>query len=232
MGIEISVEIDLKKKRKDTRVLVERMKVYRRIPEAFLNKDCSEALYESFARFPIKNPHWRFETIEYQGHKYLLDSIHEVAYDNQGRQFHYFRETKDGLEESTTVYIAAADGKTVEIYATNNGRVCIGTMGFDGNLGDDPNCYWIDNGCLSGLTEHAYTEAQKRYYELEDRLAFGDGETNMSVEEEEQAREFIEKGRNRQVIDRDQYGKPLTEIHWDCDEVLDYVTYEYMYAEE
>ena len=217
---------------KAPRVLLERMKVYRRVPKAFRSKDCNEALFKSFARFPVRNPHWQFETIEYQGHEYLLDTVHEVAYDDQGRQFHYFRETKDELEESTTVYIAAADGKTIEVMATNGGRVCIGTMGFDGSPGDDPNCYWIDNGCLSGLTERVYSDAQMRYYELEDRLSFGDGETNMTEEEKEQAWEFIEKGKNRQVIDRDQYGKPLTEIHWDCDEVLDYVTYEYTYAEE
>ena len=189
-------------------------------------------LYKSFARFPVKNPHWQFETVEYQGHEYLLDSIHEVAYDTQGRQIHYFRETKDELEETTTVYIAAADGKTVEINATNKGRVCIGTMGFAGSPCDDPYWYWIDNGCLSGLTDREYTDAQKRYMDLEERLDWGDGECNMTEEERQQAWDFIEHGKNRLVLDRNQYGKSLREIHWDCDEVIDYTTYEYTYAKE
>ncbi len=218
-------------KQKAPRILLERMKVYRRVPKAFRSKDCNDALYKSFARFPIKNPHWQFESIEYQGHEYLLDSVHEVAYDAQGRQFHYFRETQDELEETTTVYIAAANGKTVEINATSRGRVYIGTMGFVGSPIDDPNCYWIDNGCLNGLTERLYTDAQKRYMDLQERLDLGDGETNMTMEEEKQAREFIEHGKNRQVIEKDKYGKSLREIHWDCDEVLDYITYEYIYEE-
>ncbi len=217
---------------KTPRILLERMKVYRRVPSKYMHKDCCPELYKSFARFPIKNPHWQFETVEYQGHEYLLDSIHEVAYDAQGRQFHYFRETQDELEETTTVYIAAADGKTVEINATNTGRVSIGTMGFVGSPADDPYCHWIDNGNERWLTEKELTDAQKRYMDLEDRLTFGDCETNMTVEEEEQAREFIEQGHNCQVIEKDQYGKSLREIHWDCDEVLDYITYEYTYAEE
>ena len=219
-------------KQKTPRILLERMKVYRRVPSKYMHKDCSPELYKSFARFPIKNPHWQYETVECQGHEYLLDSIHEVAYDAQGRQFHYFRETQDELEETTTVYIAAADGKTVEINATNTGRVCIGTVGFDGSPVDDPYCHWIDNGNERWLTEKELTDAQKRYMDLEDRLTFGDGETHMTVEEEEQAREFIEHGHNCQVIEKDKFGKPLREIHWDCDEVLDYITHEYMYAEE
>ena len=219
-------------KQKTPRILLERMKVYRRIPKAFRNKDCNADLYKSFARFPIKNPHWQFETVEYQGHEYLLDSIHEVAYDAQGRQFHYFRETQDELEETTTVFIEAADGKTVEVNATSGGRVCIGTVGFDGSPADDPNCYWIKNGCLDWITERKYTEAQKRYMELEDRLYFGDGESHMTMEEEEQARAFIEEGKNRQIIEKDKYGKSLLEIHWDCDEVLDYIVHEYVYEEE
>ena len=218
--------------KKAPRILLERMKVYRRVPKAFRNKDCNETLYKSFARFPIKNPHWQYETVEYQGHEYLLDSIHEVAYDAQGRQFHYFRETQDEMEETTTVYIATADGKTVEINATNTGRVCIGTMGFDGSPADDPYCHWIVDGNERGLTERVYSEAQKRYMEFEERLDWGDGETNMTIEEEEQARAFIEEGRNCQIIEKDKYGNPLLEIHWDCDEVLDYIVHEYVYEEE
>lgn len=218
-------------KQKTPRILLERMKVYRRVPSKYMHKDCCPELYKSFARFPIKNPHWQFETVEYQGHEYLLDSIHEVAYDAQGRQFHYFRETQDEMEETTTVYIATADGKTVEINATNTGRVSIGTVGFDGSPADDPYCHWIDKGNERWLTEKELTDTQKRYMELEDRLYFGDGESHMTVEEEEQAREFIELGNNRQVIEKDKFGKPLLEIHWDCDEVLDYITYEYRYEE-
>lgn len=218
-------------KQKTPRILLERMKVYRRVPSKYMHKDCCPELYKSFARFPIKNPHWQFETVEYQGHEYLLDSIHEVAYDAQGRQFHYFRETQNELEETTTVYIATADGKTIKINATNTGRVSIGTVGFDGSPADDPYCHWIDNGNERWLTEKELTDTQKRYMELEDRLYFGDGESHMTVEEEEQAREFIELGNNRQVIEKDKFGKPLLEIHWDCDEVLDYITYEYRYEE-
>lgn len=218
-------------KEKTPRILFERMKVYRRVPKAFRNKDCNADLYKSFARFPIKNPHWQFETVEYQGHEYLLDSIHEVAYDAQGRQFHYFRETQDELEETTTVYIAAADGKMVEVNATSGGRVCIGTVGFDGSPADDPYCHWIVDGNERGLIEREWTDAQKRYMELEERLDWGDGETNMTVEEEAQARAFINEGRNRQIIEKDMYGNSLLEIHWDCDEVLDYITHEYVYAE-
>ena len=94
---------------KSLRVLIERTKVYRRVPDAYRDVECNPAIYKSFARFPVKNPHWRFETIEYQGQEFLLDSIHEVAYDAQGRSIHYFRETKDELEETSTIYIAAAD---------------------------------------------------------------------------------------------------------------------------
>lgn len=213
------------------RVIVERSKTFRRVPDAFQHKGCNADVYKSFARFPIGNPHWRFETIEYQGHEFLLDSIHEVVYDEQGRCIHYFRETKDELEETSTVYIAAADGKIVEVHASSSGRVTIGTYGFDGMPSEDPNCYWIVKGNISGFTEKVYTEEQKRYMELEDRLDFGDGVCNMSDEEEEQAQEFIKNGKNRQVLDRDQCGNPLTEIHWDCDEILDYVMNEYVYAQ-
>jgi len=218
-------------KQKTPRILLERMKVYRRVPSKYMHKDCCPELYKSFARFPIKNPHWQYETVEYQGHEYLLDSIHEVAYDAQGRQFHYFRETQDEMEETTTVYIATADGKTVEINATNTGRVSIGTVGFDGSPADDPYCHWIVDGNERWLTEKEMTDTQKRYMDLQERLDFGDGETNMTMEEEEQAWEFIEHGKNRQVIEKDKFGKPLREIHWDCDEVLDYITYEYIYEE-
>lgn len=216
---------------KTPRILLERMKVYRRVPRAFMNKECNVGLYKSFARFPIKNPHWQFETVEYQGHEYLLDSIHEVAYDAQGRQFHYFRETQDELEETTTVFIPTIDGKTVEVHACNNGRVTIYTTEYDGNPSEDPNHYWIVDGNLRGLTEKEMTDTQKQYMELEDRLYFGDGESHMTVEEEEQAYEFIEHGKNHQIIDKDEFGKPLQEIFWDCDEVLDYIVHEYVYAE-
>ncbi|MBR1878874.1 MAG: hypothetical protein IJ814_07745 [Paludibacteraceae bacterium] len=217
---------------KTPRVLLERMKVYRRVPKAFWNKDCNEALYKSFARFPIKNSHWQYEVIEYQGHEFLLDSIQEVAYDAQGRSIHFFRESQDEIEETTTVYIPAADGKTVEVHVCSNGRVTIGSSDCDGSPADDPYCHWIVDGNERGLTEREWTDAQKRYMELEERLVWGDGECNMTVEEEEQAREFIEKGKNRQVLECNLYGKPLREIHWDCDEVLDYITYEYTYADE
>ena len=75
---------------KQPRILVERAKVYRRVPKTYKNKDCNAAIYKSFARFPVKNPHWLFETIEYQGHEFLLNSIQEVAYDSQGRIIHFF----------------------------------------------------------------------------------------------------------------------------------------------
>ena len=202
--------------KKQPRILIERMKIYRRVPKAFMNKDCNAAVYKSFARFPIKNPHWQFETIEYQGHEFLLDSIHEIAYDAKGRNIHSFRETKDEMEEATTVYIPAADGNTVEVYACSNGRVVIGTSGFDGSPGNDPNCYWINDGCISGFTEREYD--------------FGEGESDMTEEEKEEIDRIFEEVHRHQVIERDEYGKPLKEISWDCDEVLDYIEYEYVYA--
>ena len=51
------------------------------------------------------------------------------------------------------------------------------------------------------------------------------------VEKKQQAWDFIEHGQNRQIIEKDQYGQSLCEIHLDCDEVLDYITFEYTYAE-
>ena len=215
---------------KSLRVLIERTKVYRRVPDAYRNVECNPAIYKSFARFPVKNPHWRFETIEYQGQEFLLDSIHEVAYDAQGRSIHYFRETKDELEETSTIYIATADGKTVEVHACSNGRVTICTSGFDGNPGDDPNCYWINDGCVSGFTERLMTETQEKYMETEDRFYFGDGDSHMTDEEQEEASRLLEEGRRHQVLEQDKYGKPLKEIHWDCDEILDYIENEYVYA--
>lgn len=216
---------------KQPRILVERAKVYRRVPKTYKNKDCNAAIYKSFARFPVKNPHWLFETIEYQGHEFLLNSIQEVAYDSQGRSIHFFNETKDELQETTTVYIAAADGKTVEVHACSNGRVTIGTSGFDGSPAEDPNCYWINDGSICGFAEREWTDAQKRYMDIEDRYYFGDGESNMTVEEQEEANRLLEDGHRHQVIEYDEYGKPLKEIHWDCDEVLDYIENEYIYAE-
>lgn len=216
--------------KKQPRILIERMKVYRRVPKAFRNKDCNADLYKSFARFPVKNPHWQFEVIEYQGHEFMLESIQEVAFDSQGRSIHYFYETVEELKETTTVYIAAADGKTVEVNVCSNGRVVIGTSGFDGNPGDDPNCYWINDGCASGFTEREWTDAQKRYMDIEDLYYFGNGESNMTVEEEEEAHRLLEEGHRHQVIEYDEYGKPLKEIHWDCDEILDYIENEYVYA--
>jgi hypothetical protein len=216
--------------KKQPRILIERMKVYRRVPKAFRNKDCNADLYKSFARFPVKNPHWQFEVIEYQGHEFLLESVQEVAFDSQGRSIHYFRETKDELEETTTVYLAAADGKTVEVHACSNGRVTIGTSGFAGSPGDDPNCYWINDGRMNGFIERQWTEAQKRYMDIEDRYYFGDGESNMTEEEIEEANRLLEEGHRHQVIEQDEYGKSLREISWDCDEILDYIENEYVYA--
>ena len=141
------------------------------------------------------------------------------------------KQYQDELEETTTVYITAADGKTVEVHACNSGRVTICSSGFDGSPADDPHCCWINNGCLSTFTEREWTDTQKRYMELEDRLNFGGDEYNMTEEKKQQAWDFIEHGQNRQIIEKDQYGQSLCEIHLDCDEVLDYITFEYTYAE-
>lgn len=204
------------KEKNQPRILVERMKVYRRVPKAYMNKDCNAAIYKSFARFPVKNPHWRYETIEYQGYEFLLESIQEVAYDAKGRNLHCFRETKDEMVEATTVYIPAADGNTVEVYASSNGRVMICTCGFEGNPGDDPNCYWINDGSISGFTEQEYDSCE--------------GESDLTEEEKEEIDKLFKDGFRRQVIEQDVYGKPLKEISWDCDELLDYIEYEYVYA--
>ncbi len=205
-------------KKNQPRILVERMIVYRRVPKAYMKKDCNAAIYKSFARFPVKNPHWLFETMEYQGQEFLLDSIHEVAYDAKGRNIHCFRETKDEMVEATTVYIPAADGNTVEVYACSNGHVVIGTSGFEGNPGDDPNCYWINDGCISGFTEQEYNSCED--------------ESDMTEEVKEEIDKLFEDVNRRQVIEQDEYGKPLKEISWDRDEILDYIEYEYVYAEQ
>ena len=83
---------------------------------------------------------------------------------------------------------------------------------------------------MSGFTERLCTEEQEKYMETEDRFYFGDGDSHMSDEEKDEASRLLEHGRRHQVLEQDKYGKPLKEIHWDCDEILDYIENEYVYA--
>jgi len=215
----------------EPRIILQRSKLYRRVPDEFQDRDGNAPLYKAFSRFPVKNQHWLYELISYDGNDYLLESIQENAFDKEGRATHYFRETKDEIVETSIVYIKAADGATVEIAASSNGRVTIGTLNFDGQPSEDPYCYWINDGHRHELEMSKMTDMQQRCMELQDRYIWGDGEHHFTEEEEAEAKEIIDSQSHMDVLTRDEHGNPLVELSWDCDKIIYYEVNEYIYAE-
>ena len=214
------------------RIVTECTKVYRRIPKLYRDELATASLYQSFSRFPVENPHWRHETITFNGEEYMLHTLLESHYNKDGKVFHSFRETETELVETTFVYLETFTDEYYCVAADSKGTVII-TKESDIPNNNTPNGIIIHNGRIGGLQEAQWTSAQEEYYRLEEEYNFGVcQEIEMTEVEKAAAKEILDKGgRRREILEKDRCGKPTKELLLDCDEILDLTFNEYIYEE-
>ncbi len=206
------------------RTLLVKTRTYNPVPDRFMLPDDNKELFKSFGRFPMKNPHWQTEVVEYNDEEFILESINETAFDTQERPIHEFYEDEDGIHESSIVYFEGKDGKTMSVRATSEGYVYVGEN--SGNLEDiDPrNMIFITNGRRNDLCM-PYDEVD------EDTKSFGRGQF-IESDMEQLTEDLWEEDYKYKydVVEKDQYGNPLKALTWLDDDIIHFRTYEYIYA--
>lgn len=213
-----------RKKKTPPRIVVKTTRTFVRIPQE--SKDIEQYSYywASLHKYPISNPHWNYGQFCYVGDVALcLERITETHFDRKGRPIHEFCETKDGITESSWVYVDLTDGTTVAVQSNSDGTVYISHEEDHWNL---------KNGAFGwGMAEPIRPKEQEDFEAYEENMSFGD-EREMTPEERKEFERRLAESSKEVVTSKDKYGNPMAEEYWYCGILESNSLIEYVYAHE